>query len=86
MPPLVICNEPSAAFSTMAPNPRITRMAARSSLEDPGFLIILSPPAINAAAHARCIELLEAGAGIVPRTEDGETVICILIYLALEME
>ena len=28
----------------------------------------------------------EAVAEIVPRTEDGETVICILIYLALEME
>jgi hypothetical protein len=61
-------------------------MAARSSLEDPGFLIILSPVEINAAAQALCIELLEAGAGILPRMEDGEMVTCILFYLALEIE
>src|SRR5579862_3106981 len=53
------------------PNAFITPSAALSSLEYPGFLIMLFAALSNAAAHARCIELLEAGACIVPFNIDG---------------
>jgi hypothetical protein len=40
---------------------------------------MLLPFETNAAAHARCIELLEAGACMVPSNEDGFIVACINI-------
>ena len=41
-------------------------MAALSSLLWPGLEITVLPFRNNAAAHARCIELLEAGAWMLP--------------------
>jgi len=81
-----MCREPSGKFSTVAPSARITRMAAWSSLEEPGFLMMLSPAEIRAAAQALCSELLEAGADREPWMEEGEMITFILFYLALEME
>jgi hypothetical protein len=40
----------------------------------------------NAAAHALCMELLEAGACTVPDTIDGEMVMFIAYYLARAIE
>src|SRR5687768_3386877 len=45
-----------------APSFETTSIAARSSLEDPGLNIVVVPFDNKAAAHARCIELLDAGA------------------------
>jgi hypothetical protein len=78
MPWLITCKDPPERFSTVAPRPRITRIAALSSLETPGFLIMVSPAEINAAAQALCMELFEAGAGMAPCMEEGETVTCIV--------
>ena len=47
--------------------------AALSSLDIPGLEIMDTPFLTNAAAQARCIELLEAAATIDPLTTDGLT-------------
>jgi hypothetical protein len=61
-------------------------MAARSSLEDPGLRICDLVCEINAAAQALCMELLEAGAWMLPRIAEGEIVTFIVFYLARAIE
>jgi hypothetical protein len=64
----------------------MTRRAARSSFEAPGFIIWVAVCETNAAAQALCMELLEAGACRLPRMADGEIVTFIVYYLARAME
>ena len=53
-------------------------MAAVSSLECPGLCIIVLPICSKAAAQARCILLLLAGATCSPCNLDGYTIAIIL--------
>ena len=59
----------------VAPNLVIILIAAFSSLLLPKLSMTVVPGVISAAAQARCIELLEGGACIVPETADGVIVI-----------
>ena len=68
----------SLLILSVAPRRFTISIAALSSFEWPGFLIILFPFATNAAAQALCIELLEAGACIDPDNWDG----CIVAIIA----
>jgi hypothetical protein len=51
--------------------------AALSSFDIPGLCKTVFPPLSRAAAQARCMALLDAGAIIIPFVSDGEIVTCI---------
>lgn len=72
--------EPSSLYDTVAPNACITPRAALSSLDVPGLCIMLCPLLTSAAAQARCILLLDAGAKMLPLIFDGLTVTCIIKF------
>jgi hypothetical protein len=63
-----------STISAVAPSSLIIDIAALSSLLVPGFWITLVPFVTRAAAQARCIELLEAGACTIPFTWEGNIV------------
>jgi hypothetical protein len=69
-----------ALFIMLAPSFEITSSAARSSFDVPGFRIVVVPFDNNAAAQARCIELLDAGALTFPLIDEGYIVTTIFNY------
>jgi hypothetical protein len=79
--PLLLITISSLVLDTMcAPSFDITSSAARSSFDVPGFRIVVAPFDSNAAAHARCIELFDAGACTFPPTDEGFIVTTIVNY------
>ena len=77
--PLLLMMSTSSLNSIVAPSFCIMSNAALSSLLMPGLWMMDFPFLTKAAAHARCMELLDAAAKMFPDNVDG----CMVTFMPL---